>query len=278
MGWLGWSVLWLGLTAHDSIVSLIVEKSRPEPIRIPVKLSAGRGVAQLQADRFLSVQRASSSSEDELGVACEESLESVRGNAWLGRAAADVLETLDVDDVEEEEPISFDPTRRWSARRTSGGAGRLTFAQLGGGWATARWLLSGSADPRRNGGYGWEMLRCGLGRPSRASFATWSSAVSSCHRRDSTRASTRSTSMTRAIQYRWPDCSRPRDRSDSPCMAWSASLAPQADWLDTRHPVGAGDYVRRSRAAGPLARGHILARDRHADGAFRRRIWSGCTK
>src|SRR6478752_8970748 len=158
MGWLGWSVLWLGLTAHDSIVSLIVEKSRPEPIRIPVKLSAGRWVAQLQADRFLSVQRASSSSEDELGVACEESLESVRGNAWLGRAAADVLETLDVDDVEEGEPISFDPDasvvseanfwRRWPAdvRATRWRLGDRTMVAVRvGGSPSERWVRLGDA-------------------------------------------------------------------------------------------------------------------------------------
>jgi hypothetical protein len=150
--------LWLGLSADDSIVSLIVEKTRPVPIRVPVTLSAGRWVAQLQADRFLSVQRASVSSEEEPGVVCEESIESARGNAWVGRAAADVLEKLDVDDVEEGEAISPNPEaavvseasfwQRWpvDVRATRWRTGDRTMVAVRfGGTPSERWVRLGEA-------------------------------------------------------------------------------------------------------------------------------------
>ncbi len=150
--------LWLGLSANASIVSLIVEKSRPEPVRVSVRLMACRWVAQLQADRFLSVQCAPVSREKELGVVCEESIESARGNAWLRRAAADVLETLDVDDVEEGEPISPDPEApvasaanfwlRWpvDVRATRWRSGDRTMVAVGfGGSPSERWARLGDA-------------------------------------------------------------------------------------------------------------------------------------
>jgi hypothetical protein len=151
--------LWLGLSADDAIVSLIVEARRSETTRVPVALIAGGFAVTLQAGRLLSVQFQGGSGQEALGgsASAPASLESARGNAWLARAANGALEALEVEDVEEGEPVHFDAAasqvsearfwQQWPAdvRATRWRVGDRTAVGVAfGGDRSERWLrLSG---------------------------------------------------------------------------------------------------------------------------------------